>query len=298
MARCAGIAFLRSFGDRTPYADAAGHRRARATRSRSGSCATRSSCRRASTGTATWTSSSTRAPRARSSRGASRSASASRRLITTLSAGVGDIGLRGAPARPARLARDRVAQGPERAVLIKNPPLAEMPAREAEAFSPLALGLSMSVDYRPQAADDRARRARSARPTSRLPLCLHRLATVRGVVDGAHAANFVVDTGGEVISISAATARSLTKIRRPAPHSAQGLRHVGMGPATPTCCRASTWRSSEIAFRNMPVVVLEPRGAERAARLPDRRHRRAQFLSKYRVDIDLDRSVLRLKRIS
>ena len=44
-----------------------------------------------------------------------------------------------------------------------------------------------------------------------LPLRLHRLATVRGTVDGTHPADFVVDTGGEVISISQATATSLGK---------------------------------------------------------------------------------------
>ena len=49
-----------------------------------------------------------------------------------------------------------------------------------------------------------------------LPLRLHRLATVRGMVDGGHPANFVVDTGGEVISISQATATAHRQVRRAA----------------------------------------------------------------------------------
>ena len=58
---------------------------------------------------------------------------------------------------------------------------------------------------------------------------LHRLATVRGTVDGTHLANFVVDTGGEVISISQATA---TALGRPAPDrkiALEGVRVVGLG---------------------------------------------------------------------
>ena len=53
-----------------------------------------------------------------------------------------------------------------------------------------------------------------------LPLRLHRLATVRGTVDGTQPANFVVDTGGEVISISQATRRRA----RPARSRRGGLR--------------------------------------------------------------------------
>ena len=40
---------------------------------------------------------------------------------------------------------------------------------------------------------------------------LYRLATVQGTVDGSRKANFVIDTGGEVISISQATATALAK---------------------------------------------------------------------------------------
>ena len=32
--------------------------------------------------------------------------------------------------------------------LIKNPPLRDIPVRESESFSPLALGFSMTIDYK------------------------------------------------------------------------------------------------------------------------------------------------------
>ena len=91
--------------------------------------------------------------------------------------------------------------------LIKNPPLGGLPQREPESFSPIALGLSMRIDY--------ARRelimARELSPLSHdteLPLRMYRLATVRGIVNG-RPATFVIDTGGEVISISSSTAGGL-----------------------------------------------------------------------------------------
>ena len=65
-----------------------------------------------------------------------------------------------------------------------------------------------------------------------LPLRLHRLATVRGTVDGSHQANFVVDTGGEVISISPATATALRQAGDRPPDRAEGVRHVRLGSAT------------------------------------------------------------------
>ncbi len=58
---------------------------------------------------------------------------------------------------------------------------------------------------------------------------MHRLATVRGTVNGSLPASFVVDTGGEVISISGATADLMSTAESVPPDSAEGLRHVRMG---------------------------------------------------------------------
>src|SRR5438128_778726 len=108
------------------------------------------------------------------------------------SAGVGDIGLRGL--QVGRLETLEVGDLKVKNVpcLIKNPPLGGLPQREPESFSPIALGLSMRIDY--------ARRelimARELSPLSHdteLPLRMYRLPTVRGIVNR-RPATFVIDT--------------------------------------------------------------------------------------------------------
>ncbi len=134
------------------------------------------------------------------------SSSAAVRPITyTLSAGVGEVGLRG-----LQLGRmDSFEIGTLRLtnvpVLIKAPALRGIPKRETESFSPLALGLSMTIDY----ASKKLTIGESLPEETadfRLGLRHHRLAMVRGLINGNRPTYFVVDTGGEVISISTATA--------------------------------------------------------------------------------------------
>ncbi|MCA1652551.1 MAG: aspartyl protease family protein [Acidobacteria bacterium] len=123
------------------------------------------------------------------------------------SAGVGDVGMRGL--QVGRLDSLEVGDLKVRnvPVLIKNPPLGGLPAREPESFSPLALGLSMRLDYERRQLI-MISRGREPGPSYEieLPLRMHRLAMVRGMVNGTHPTTFVVDTGGEVISISDTTA--------------------------------------------------------------------------------------------
>ena len=177
--------------------------------------------------------------------------------------------------------------------LIKDPPLRDLPVKEAESLSPLALGFSMIIDYKtkkitfgkhlpPEPAD------------FELPLRLHRLATVRGMVDGTHPANFVVDTGGEVISISHATA---TAIGRPEPARKIALKVFG----------SSGWDKDAfllpgvdlsfdaIRYTNFPVVVLNLNTPSALLGFQLGGIVGHKFLSKYRVGIDLEHSVLRLK---
>jgi tetratricopeptide (TPR) repeat protein len=213
----------------------------------------------------------------------------------TLSAGVGRVGLRG-----LQLARiDSLEVGSLKLrnvpVLIKNPPLRDIPVKETESLSPLALGYSMVIDYRthkltfgkhlPQEAAD-----------FQLPLRLYRLATVRGVVDRQHQANFVVDTGGEVISISQATAASLQK-----PQTGRRIALKVYG--------TSGWDEDAflmpgidlsfdaIQYKNFPVVVLNLDAPSALLGFQLGGIVGHKFLSKYRVGIDLEHSVLRLKQI-
>ena len=213
----------------------------------------------------------------------------------TLSAGVGDVGLRG-----LQLARiDSLELGTLRVrnipVLVKSPPLRDIPSRETESLSPLALGFSMVIDYKthkltfgkhlPQEPSD-----------FDLPLRVYRLATVRGVVTGGHAANFVVDTGGEVISISNATATAIGKSEfRRIPLKVWGTsgweKDAFLLPGVDLAFNT-------IQYKNFPVVVLNLDAPSVLLGFQLGGIVGAQFLKNYRVGIDLERSVLRLKHLT
>jgi tetratricopeptide (TPR) repeat protein len=214
-------------------------------------------------------------------------------LTVTLSAGVGNVGLRGL--QMARVDSFEVGTLKLRNVpcLIKDPPMRNLPVKEAESFSPLAFGFSMIVDYRNRKLIV-ARQIEAEPADLELSLRMHRLATVRGTVDNRHTANFVVDTGGEVISISRATA---TALQRPVPSPKIALKVFG----------SSGWDRdaflmpgvdiafSSIRYDNFPVVVLNLNAPSALLGFELGGIVGHKFLSKYRVGIDLQRSVLRLK---
>jgi predicted aspartyl protease len=215
-------------------------------------------------------------------------------ITYTLSAGVGDIGLRG-----LQLARiDSLEIGTLKArnipVLVKSPPLRDIPQRETESLSPLALGFSMTIDYKTHKLTFGKRLPEEASDFE-LPLRLYRLATVRGVVSGGHPANFVVDTGGEVISISHATADAIPK---------SDLRRIPL-----KVWGTSGWEKDafllpgidlsfdQIQYKNFSVVVLNLDAPSVLLGFQLGGIVGTQFLKNYRVGIDLERSVLRLKRL-
>jgi hypothetical protein len=179
--------------------------------------------------------------------------------------------------------------------IIKNPPLSGLPREEMESFSPLAFGLSMSIDYKRQLLTIGRRLPEEDRADVRLPLWMHRLATVRGLVDDNHAASFVVDTGGQVISISTATVSALN---RPEPERRIALRVWGASGWDPDAYLLPGVQLAfkDIQYRNYSVVVLNLRapsvllGYELGGIVGH------QMLSRYRVSFDLERSVLRLNR--
>jgi tetratricopeptide (TPR) repeat protein len=216
-------------------------------------------------------------------------------ITQALSAGVGDVGLRGlqlARIDSLELGELRVRNVP---ALIKNPPLAlrDLPKRETESLSPLALGYSMIIDYRSRTITW-GRKLPEESADFELPLRLHRLATVQGVIDGSRPANFIIDTGGEVISISEASANALDRreTRRIA------LRVYGN----------SGWDQSAfllpgvnldfdaIQYRNFSVVVLNLDTPSALLGFQVGGIVGHRFLSNYRVSIDLGRSMLRLKK--
>lgn len=160
-----------------------------------------------------------------------------------------------------------------------------------EIFSPVALGLSTVVDYQRRRVTF-SRRLVDNDADVRLPLRVYRLPLVRGVLNTSVPAYFVVDTGGELISISADTASELKMT--PARHIP--LRVFGV---TGLDEEAFLLPGVDVAFagieyRNFGLAVLNLRTP--SALLGFRvggivGHR---FLGGHRVAIDLVRSELRL----
>jgi Flp pilus assembly protein TadD/predicted aspartyl protease len=217
-------------------------------------------------------------------------------ITYTLSAGVGRVGLRGL--QLARIDSLEIGSLKVRNIpcLIKNPPLRDIPVKETESLSPLALGYSMVIDYKMHKLTF-GKHLPDEPKDFELPLRLYRLATVKGTVDSDHQANFVVDTGGEVISISQATATALNK-----PQTGRRIALKVYG--------TSGWDDDaflmpgvdltfeQIKYRNFPVVVLNLDAPSALLGFQLGGIVGHKFLSKYRVAIDLERSVLRLKNVS
>jgi predicted aspartyl protease len=216
-------------------------------------------------------------------------------VTTTLSAGVGVVGLRGLQAgriESLEIGSFEVAHLP---ALIKSPPLGGLPTPEAAGFSPLALGLSMTIDYSlnhvivgQELPDEPADIV--------LPLRQHRLTVVRGVVNGELQRSFVVDTGGEVISISRSTALLLPPSTvREVPIKVYGTSGWDEGAyLMPGISLAFT---NAIRYRNFSVVVLNLHRPSALLGFHIGGIVGHKFLRDYRVTLDLNRGVMKMKRL-
>jgi hypothetical protein len=151
----------------------------------------------------------------------------------------------------------------------------------------------MMIDYEKQLLTI-GRKLPEVQPDFRLPMRVHRLAMVRGMLNSTHPTYFVVDTGGEVISISAETASALPK----SPFRRIPLRVWG----------TSGWDRDaflmpgvdldfdRIEYRNFPLVVLNLRAPSLLLGFQLGGIIGHKFLSEYRVSMDLVRSELRLEK--
>jgi tetratricopeptide (TPR) repeat protein len=216
-----------------------------------------------------------------------------RPITYTLSAGVGEVGLRG-----LQLGRlDSFEVGTLRVdnvpVLIKAPALRGIPKRETESFSPLALGFSMTLDYSTRKLT-LGRALPDETADYRLPMRHHRLSMVRGLVNDTRPTYFVVDTGGEVISISTATADALAK--QPTRRIALRVYGTSGWDRDAFLLPGVDLKFSDIAFRNFSVVVLNLRAPSVLLGFQVGGIVGHKFLSPYRVSMDLERSQLRLSR--
>ncbi|MGE5358923.1 MAG: retroviral-like aspartic protease family protein [Bacteroidales bacterium] len=215
-------------------------------------------------------------------------------LSGTISAGVGEMGLRGL--QNGRLESLQIGSLVVTNVpcLIKTPPLAELPNRESESFSPLALGLSVVIDYNRREVLLGDRIAREEHEVQ-LPLWFTRLATVRGVVNAETSASFIIDTGGQVVSISQDTARTLSvqpygrRISLLVFGTSGRDRDAYLLPGVSV-------KFDSLALDNFSVVVLNLRAPSVLLGYRVGGTVGHHFLSKYRVTFDLNRSVLGLSR--
>jgi Flp pilus assembly protein TadD/predicted aspartyl protease len=216
-----------------------------------------------------------------------------RPITYTLSAGVGEIGLRGLQLARLDTLDIGTLQIRNLPVLIKNPALRGIPRRESESFSPLSLGMSMKIDYQTRLLTI-GRSLPQGEAHFTLPMRVHRLAMVRGVVNSTHPTYFVVDTGGEVISISADTAGALGQSRyRRIPLRVYGTsgwdRDAFLLPGV-------NLDFDRIEYRNFPLVVLNLRAPSVLLGFQVGGIIGHKFLSGYRVSMDMAKSELRLEK--
>ena len=212
---------------------------------------------------------------------------------STLAAGVGR-----AAWRRVTLARlDRLEVGPLR---VRNVPVAvRAPARggaarwQSQTLSPLALGVSVVVDYPrrevrfghdlPVDANDLA-----------LPMRMHRVPLVRGTLNGGRQAAFIVDTGGEVISINNEVAVSLdVRAPRHIPLRVHGLEGVD---ESAFLLPGVDLDIASISYRGIGVAVLDLRSPSVLLGFQVGGIVGHAFLADRRVSFDLARSELRLSR--
>ena len=127
-----------------------------------------------------------------------------------------------------------------------------------------------------------------------LPLRMHRLAMVRGVINHEYPKSFIVDTGGEVISISLASADPLPHFHRDIPLKVYGT--SGWDPDAYLLAGVNL-AFDTIEYSNWSVVVLNLHRPSVLLGFQIGGIVGHTFLREYRVSIDLKRSVLALNKL-
>jgi predicted aspartyl protease len=218
-----------------------------------------------------------------------------RPITNTLSAGVGRVGLRGLELGRVDTLEVGTLHVSNVPTIIKNPPLSGLPdTRSENSFSPLALGLSTIIDYKNHhiiLAD--------VLPDEQfdieMPMRFHRLAMVRGVINSEHPKSFIVDTGGEVISISLSAANSLgiTPVRH------IPLRVYGTSGWDPDAflLPGVNLMFDRVQYDNFSVVVLNLHRPSALLGFQVGGIIGHKFLSNYRVALDLKKGLVRLTEL-
>lgn len=178
-------------------------------------------------------------------------------------------------------------------VSIRSPAIGGAPRWQGQSLSPVALGLSVGVDYgRKQIT--LAQTLPDGPSDVTLPMRIERLPLIRGTINSTHPAYFVVDTGGEVISIGADTASTLGM--QPARHIP--LRVLGMSGTDEGAflLPGVDLDFDSVSFRSVGLAVLNLRAPSVLLGFQVGGIVGHSFLSRYRVSIDVRRSEVRLER--
>ena len=218
-----------------------------------------------------------------------------RPIANTISAGVGDVGVRGLDLGRVDVIEVGSLVMRNLPVIIKNPPLTDLPSkRELDSLSPLALGLSAVIDYRNHHLI-LARHLADEPADIEMPMRFHRLAVVRGVVNQEHPKSFVVDTGGEVISISLGTATDLDMT--PVRHIPLRVYGTSGWDGRAFLLPGVNLAFDAISYENFSVVVLNLHRPSALLGFHIGGIVGHTFLRNYRVALDIDRAVLRLTKL-
>ncbi len=215
-------------------------------------------------------------------------------VTATVTAGVGGAGWRRvvlARAETVDVGSLRVRNVP---LSVRDPAFGGSPRWQGESLSPLALGFSVIVDYR-QRQVTLARELPVSASDARLPMRFHRLPVVRGTLNSKYPASFVVDTGGELISISSETANAL---EMPVPARRIRLRVFGLGGLDETAflLPGVDLDFEDIEYRKVGLAVLNLRAPSVLLGFQVGGIVGHKLLGGYRVAIDVARSELRLDK--
>lgn len=181
-------------------------------------------------------------------------------------------------------------------ISIRHDKMPGVPDWQNTMFSPLALGLSVIVDYQHHQLTF-GRSLPAERSDVSMPMRVYRLPMVRGILNNTHPAYFIVDTGGELISISrgVATDLAMTPTTRRIKLKVWGV--TGLDPDA-FLLPGVDLNFSDIQYRKQGVAVLNLRapsvllGFEIGGILGHR------FLGGYRVAMDMQHGELRLNKFN
>jgi tetratricopeptide (TPR) repeat protein len=164
-----------------------------------------------------------------------------------------------------------------------------------EALSPASLGLSVVVDYKTHQLTFGRQVPVEAADFS-MPLRVYRLPVVRGLVNAKYPASFVVDTGGEMLSISKDMATQLAM--RPARHIGLQVWGVMGADRDAFVLPGVDLNFDRIEYQRFAVAVLNLRAPSVLLGFQLGGILGYTFLSEYNVAMDFARGELRLRKLS